>query len=121
MTTAEKIELLKLPPSKWLKYMPCTDPIDEQVYLSMMGFLIKECRLPWVEQIFVPGHPCFEEYDRMHQAYLRAAKRLNGTDYDEDLETMKDSLVDYAKILCLEMFNHGRKYEQMLQDEKQTI
>ena len=87
--------------------------IAETVYESVLGLLIPACALPWVEPIFVPGHPCYEEYRRMELAYSRLRSRLDASDEDKDAEEMIDALLSYGKILALEMFRQGREYEKM--------
>lgn len=42
--------------------------LAEAVYESMTGLRTDEARLDWVEDIFVPGHPCFEAYLQIRQA-----------------------------------------------------
>ena len=90
--------------------------IAEQVYESLLGLLIEDCRLPWVENIFVPGHPCHEEYTNMRQAYDRLLTRLGETDEDPDAEEMINALLEYGKSIALEMFRCGREYQQRLDD-----
>lgn len=79
----------------------------------MLGELIPEYHLSWVEDINVPGHPCFESYARMMNAYAHLRERLGVEDEDEDAEIMIDSLLLYGKIAAMEMFRYGRKYEKM--------
>jgi len=88
--------------------------IAETVYDSLMGNLISACHLPWVETIFVPGHPCYEEYCEMHEAYARLRKRLRAGEEDRDAEAMIDALLEHGKILALEMFRYGMEYQKLL-------
>ena len=88
--------------------------IAQTVYDTLTGNLIKACRLPWVETIFVPGHPCYEEYCEMHEAYARLRKRLGAGEEDLDAEIMIDALLEHGKILALEMFRYGMEYHKML-------
>ena len=88
--------------------------IAETVYESLMGQLVPGCALPWVEAVFVPRHPCYEEYCRMHLAYDRLRKRLGETEEDRDAEAMIDALLCHGKIAAMEMFRYGREYQKML-------
>ena len=91
--------------------------LPEQVYDSLHGQMVPEYHLSWVENIFVPGHPCYESYHEMRCAYTHLLERLNEVDEDEDAETMINALLGYSKITALEMFKYGRKYQQMLDAE----
>lgn len=91
----------------------CQD-ITETVYDSLCGQLIPEYHLPWVEDIFVPGHPCYENYAQMRRAYEHLLERLNEVDEDQDAENMINHLMAYGRIIAMEMFKYGRKYQQML-------
>ena len=92
--------------------------IAEQVYETLLGTLVTEYSVPWVEPIFVPGYPCFEAYSNMHRAYERLRERLGVTDEDVDAEEMIDSLLEHGRLLAMEMFRYGMLYRTM-QDEKQ--
>lgn len=87
-------------------------PIENHVLESLTGVLLPEYRLPWVENIFVPGHPCYEAYRNMHAAYSRLRIRMNVEDEDPDAELMINALLDYCDIIALKMFEYGRLYEQ---------
>lgn len=82
------------------------------VYESLLGDLVPECALDWVEDIFVPGHPCFDSYSQMREAYLRACVRLGSREEDPDLEIMVNAMLDHCRIVALEMFRYGRIYQQ---------
>lgn len=88
--------------------------IAESVYDSLTGNLIEACRLPWVENIFIPGHPCHESYARMWDAYLHLLTRLQEDNEDPDAEEMISSLLEHGKIIALEMFRYGQEYQKML-------
>ena len=93
-----------------------TSDIAKTVYDSLLGHLIPGYALPWVETIFVPEHPCYEEYCKMHRAYERLLTRIGETDEDRDAEVMIDALLQHGKIAALEMFHYGRKYQKMLDE-----
>ncbi|MBQ6719991.1 MAG: hypothetical protein IJN20_06560 [Oscillospiraceae bacterium] len=92
--------------------------IADTVYDSLMGNLISACRLPWVETIFIPGHPCYEEYCEMHEAYARLRRRLGAGEEDRDAEDMINALLDQGRIIALKMFEYGRVYQKMLDSNK---
>lgn len=63
MTIEEKLNvILNKPADEWPLYMPYEGTIEEQVYETLTRNLIPVYRVPWVENIFVSGHPCFEAY-----------------------------------------------------------
>ena len=88
--------------------------IAETVYESLLGQLIPEFQLPWVENIFVPGHSCYEEYSRMWCAYEHLRDRLGVVDEDKDAEIMIQSLLSYGEIIAMEMFRYGREYQKKI-------
>jgi len=114
MTREEKPEIrLMKPTMEWAQYMPYEDSIQNQIYETLTGSLNPVYHVPWAENIFVPGHPCFETYSRMLDAYARLLVRLNEKDEDEDVEVIVDSLLQHGRIIALEMFCYGRKFERM--------
>ena len=78
-----------------------------------MDELVPEYALPWVEPVFVPGHPCYEKYCTMQRAYDRLLKRLGKTEEDQDAEDMINALLEHGKIIALAMFRYGREYQKM--------
>ena len=88
--------------------------IQELVYSSLLDELVPEYQLPWVQPIFIPRHPCYEEYAKMHEVYMHLRERLGVEEEDEEVERIIDALLAHGKILALEMFRYGRMYERML-------
>lgn len=86
--------------------------IASLVYESLLGDLVPEYALDWVEDIFVPGHPCHDSYNQMREAYLRVCARLGSGEEDPDLELMVNALLDHSRSVALEMFRYGRIYQQ---------
>ena len=84
--------------------------IETLVYESLTGELLPEYALDWVEDIFVPGHPCYEEYRLMREAYQRICTRLGNAEEDQDLEIMVNALLNHCRIIATEMFRYGRMY-----------
>ena len=94
-------------------------PIAEQVYQTLTGQLKAQYRVPWVEPVLVPGHPCYEACERMYDAYDRLRVRLGGTGDDCDVEELIDSLPECGELLALKMFAYGRQYQQMQDARKE--
>ena len=86
--------------------------IDEQVYDTLNCTMTPECRLPWVEEIFVPGHPYFETYCKARDAYARLLLRLGGGEEDPDAEDIFYYLQQHESIAAAQMFEYGRIYEK---------
>lgn len=87
--------------------------MELRVFHTLLGDLLPEYAPEWVEEIFVPGNPCHEEYSRMLEAYQRVCTRLGSGEEDADLEIIVDSLLAHGKILALEMFRCGVRYGNM--------
>ena len=92
--------------------------VSELVYDSLHGYLLPACALPWVENIFVPGHPSYDSYEEMCIIRDQICKRLGSGQEDRELMEMTDSLMAYSKAIAIEMFNYGRKFQKMLDDEE---
>ena len=101
-----------------MKYVEELMEIGEQVYETLMHMVTEENELPWVTPIFVQGNPCHDNYCQMHRAYERLRDRLGITDEDPDVEEMIDCLLEYARLLGLEMFRCGQISEALFCDGK---
>lgn len=77
--------------------------IVELVYESLIGELVDP--IMYVPNAFAPGSFCEARYREMLEAYERLRVRLGGTDEDEDVEIIIDSLLAIQKKLCFEMFD----------------
>ena len=80
----------------------------EDLYYSLIGELIEPVK--GVPNAFADGEPCAQLYLDVQKAYQRLRDRLEVEDEDEDVETIIDSLLMIQKILCLKMFELGRRY-----------
>lgn len=87
--------------------------MGEQVYEMLLNTWQEKGDLSWVEPIFVPGNPCFSAYCDMLTAYEHLRTRLGTEEEDPDAEKMIHALLDYGKILALEMFRYGVIWEKM--------
>lgn len=84
--------------------------VAELVLDKLLDQLSDEEALPWVDPIFVTGHPCYESYEQMRDAYSRLRQRLGVEDEDVDCEIMIDSLLRHGNALAMEMFRYGVEY-----------
>lgn len=94
------------------------EEVSELVYDSLHGYLLPACALPWVENIFVPGHPSYEAYDEMCSIRDHVCRRLGSCQEDRELFKMTDCMMAYSKAIALEMFSYGRKFQKMLDEEE---
>lgn len=92
------------------------EEIAEKVYDSILGMLVKEARLPWVENEFEPGKPYHNNYNDMHDAYERLRQRLGAEDEDDDVEVIISALLENEQLLCKKMFYYGTIYREHMQD-----
>jgi len=78
----------------------------EDIYLSLLGCLIPEYAVPWVDNAFATGALCDQEYERMRRAYERLCARLGVAPEDEDgdLNTMVDAMESIQEDLCLHLY-----------------
>ena len=85
-------------------------PVAELVLSKLLDQLSDPEMLKWVEPIFVTGHPCFESYGQMLDAYSRLQQRLGVENEDIDCEIMIDCLLRHGNALAMEMFRYGVEY-----------
>lgn len=93
--------------------LPKTEEMPELVYETLCDYLIPEYRLPWVENLFLPGQPCYENYSAVSAAYERLRERLGVKNEDVDVEVIINSLLATEHIVAQKMFEYGRVYEKM--------
>ena len=84
----------------------------ETAFESIHGFLIPECQPVWAEDIFLPGHPCYESYLEAQNICIRLQERLGAIGEDPDLAALMDHMAAYGKQLALEMFFCGIRYQK---------
>ena len=95
-----------------------TVDIAETVYDALHDHLIPACQPDWVTPIFHPEHPCYDAYEEMLAAYARLRLRLGAGDEDPDAEAMIGSLLNYSKLMALEMFRCGRTFQKKLDENR---
>jgi hypothetical protein len=98
--------------SERLPAIPYDGLIDEHIYDTLNCNLDPEVRLPWVEEILVPGHPYHETYCMARDACKRVLRRLGTAQEDLDMEEIFDCLQDHELIMAKKMFEYGRIYER---------
>lgn len=108
-----KLDLANKTQAELLELFPCEMKLEEQVYYSLTGNLMPENSLDWVENVCVPGQPCYEKYRKMLQAYERLCQRLGVCNEDRDVEIIINALLGRGRILAQKMFEYGRKYQKM--------
>ena len=102
------------------KKFPTIQPIEENVYQSLLGFMLPEYTLNWVENIFVPGSPYSENINTIYSCARKASEKLGKEDdYDRDIQNLMDAYDDNEKIIAYEMFKYGMKYQKMLDAKKE--
>lgn len=84
--------------------------IAEDVYYSLLGQLIPEYAVPWVDDAFAMDSSCDQQYNRIHAAYTRLRERLEEEDEDADVEILIDAFLSIQEELCLKMFQYGVEY-----------
>ena len=93
------------------------DIIDE-VYYTLLGQLIPEAALPWVENAFAPGSDCDIHITKIYEARNRLQERLHAAEEDPDLECILDASVSIQHILCRMMFLCGAQYQGVISTQE---
>ena len=82
---------------------------SEDVYYTLLEETIDAAKVPGVENLFVPGSPCDQNYNRMLWAYEHLCQRLNREGEDADIETIISSLLENQRMIALKMYEYGVK------------
>ena len=80
----------------------------EDVYYTLLGETIDDCKVPGVENLFFPGSVCDQNYNRMLCAYEHLCQRLNQEGEDADIETIVSCLLENQRIIALKMYEYGK-------------
>ena len=79
----------------------------ERVYLTLLGELTEEYRVPGVEDLFEDGKTCERLYSEMLEAYGRLRQRLGGCEEDPDIEIVINHLLAIGKQVGYAMYRYG--------------
>ena len=79
-------------------------------YETMACHVIKEYRMPGVEDAFADGAFCMERYNEAMDAYERICERLGVVDEDADVEIMRNAFDDIQRELCYRMYRYGARF-----------
>lgn len=86
----------------------------EYFYDCLIGQVRPEYSIPWAENLFEPGKPCYESYQRALDAYARLRQRLGSGPEDADVEQIIDALLHYSQSVGVKMFESGMRYQSMI-------
>ncbi len=82
----------------------------EDIYFTVLGEIVPEYEIPWVENAFAEGSCCNQAYARLCEARERLCLRLGADDLDDDLEIMMECMHSIQLDLCARMFDAGIRY-----------
>ena len=77
------------------------------VYETLIGVRGKNHRVPGVENAFLPGTYCAQQYAHLNACRQRLWDRL-GCEDDQDLEEILCAMESIQRELCFKMFQYGR-------------
>ena len=83
----------------------------DDVFDTMMGFLIPAARVPGVENLFEQGSCAQETYREIYDACQRLCARL-GVNEDPDCEIIQNNLLELERIIGTAMFKKGYEFGQ---------
>ena len=81
--------------------------VAEHVYDCLLGQIVSEEALDWVESIFTEGSAYDRNYGAVLDAYARLCRRL-GT--DEEVEIIINAMLDNERTVALKMFEYVVRY-----------
>ena len=84
--------------------------LAEHVYDCLLGQILSETALDWVESIFTDGSEYNRNYAAVLAAYGRLCQRLGTDEEDDDVEVIINSMLDNEKLIALNMFELGMRY-----------
>ena len=84
--------------------------VAEHVYDCLLGQIVSEETLDWVESIFTEGSAYDRNYGAVLDAYARLCRRLGTDEEDADVETIINAMLDNERTVALKMFEYGVRY-----------
>ena len=93
--------------------MDCFDDI----YATLLGEILSEYAVPWVENAFAPGSVCDAVFTRITEARQRIYDRQSSQGKDPDMEIIFDGFLDIQYELCRKMFQYGVQYAKRTPSE----
>ena len=84
--------------------------LAEQVYDCLLGQIVSEKALDWVENIYTDGSEYDRNYAAVLAAYARLCNRLGVDEEDTDVEIIINALLKNEQIVALKMFESGICY-----------
>ena len=84
--------------------------LAEQVYDCLLGQIVSEKALDWVENIYTDGSEYDRNYAAVLAAYRRLCRRLGVNEEDDDVETIINAMLRNEEIIALKMFESGVRY-----------
>ena len=89
------------------------DKFAEDVFNTMMGFLIPSARVPGVENLFTKGSCADQKYEELYDACDHLCRRLGiEAEDDRDCETIKDAVLSLLETTGIYMFKKGYEFGQ---------
>lgn len=84
--------------------------LAEQVYDCLLGQIVSEKALDWVENIYTDGSKYDRNYAAVLAAYGRLCQRLGTDEEDDDVEIIINSMLANEQVVALKMFELGIRY-----------
>ena len=84
--------------------------LEEQVCDCLLGQLVTEKTLDWVENIYTDGSEYDRNYAAVLAAYGRLCQRLGTDEEDDDVEIIINSMLANEQVVALKMFELGIRY-----------
>lgn len=84
----------------------------EAIYETVCGELIPGCRVPWVENAFVPGTVLSQAYRDFWEAREQLCQRCGIEWEDEALELFMNGIHRLRKDIAWRMFRYGVEYAE---------
>ena len=84
--------------------------LAEQVYECLLGQIVSEKALDWVENIYTDGSKYDRNYAAVLAAYGRLCQRLGTDEEDDDVEIIINSMLANEQVVALKMFELGIRY-----------
>ena len=82
----------------------------EWAYETMACHVVKDYRMPGVENAFAEGSYCLARYNDAMDAYERLRNRMGVVDEDNDVEIIISAFEDIQQELCYRMYRYGAMF-----------
>ena len=84
-----------------------------EIFETACGYVIPDCAVPGVENLFATGKPCQMKYREVWERSIRICEKMGiHPDDDRDLYLLLNCMDEICWLVAREMFRYGIEYQK---------